>query len=712
MSVPAADPARPDAPEPGPPAPEILAERAHAADAREALRTMRQKVLDTATSQGDVVGDKYSNAVLREERRRRAEQLVDLPDVPPFFGRLDYAPGTVFEADPGDDGFTAARTPDGDRVYVGRRHVQDPAGTPLVIDWRAPVSVAFYRATRAEPMRVRNRRRFGFSGALLTAVEDEPLQGADTGSGGGGELLAAEIERPRVGPMRDIVATIQPEQDDLVRTALEESVCVQGAPGTGKTAVGLHRVAYLLYAHRDRLRRTGVLIIGPNTSFLSYIKGVLPALGEVAVGQTTVTELLTTPATGAPRGADTPEAARIKGDARMAEVIRRALWARPRAPEETLVVQRGARRLRIYPGELADILDELRAREVPYGAGRELLAHRIAHTVLSRLEAAGEVCDDRTHDQVRRDRAVRAAVNAMWPAADPAKVVLTLLSDPAALAAAAEGLLDPGEQRAVLWARPARGPKSARWSEADLALVDEAAQLVERRPSLGHIVVDEAQDLSPMQCRAIGRRCASGSVTVLGDIAQGTTPWAADDWPTLLAHLGKPEARLTVLDRGYRVPQQIISYASRLLPGIAPGLAPPVAVRRAPGSLTVERAAPGALADAVAAACQEALADEGSVGLIAADADTAALAERLAAEGLPALSQAERPDALGASRLVVVDATLAKGLEFDTVVVAEPSRIAAAEPRGARRLYVVLTRAVSRLRVLHSEPLPAELAAV
>jgi DNA helicase IV len=222
-------------------------------------------------------------------------------------------------------------------------------------------------------------------------------------------------------------------------------------------------------------------------------------------------------------------------------------------------------------------------------------------------------------------------------------------------------------------------------------------------------MVDEAQDLSPMQCRALGRRCVTGSLTVLGDIAQGTSAWAADDWPTLLTHLGKPDTRLAVLDRGFRVPAQIIEYATRLLPAIAPGLAAPTSVRRATGALQVTATTSDSLPDAVLRACEYRLTDEGSIGLIAADADTAGLYERLRTAGLDTALLGRHEDALESSRLVCVPASLAKGLEFDTVIVVEPGRVVAAEPRGLHRLYVVLTRAVSALHIIHAEPLPAAL---
>ncbi|CAM3811281.1 AAA family ATPase [Nocardiopsis rhodophaea] len=692
-------------PEPSPAVdPEIQAEREHLAASRGALRRMRDDVLATETP--TVFGDWVSTQVLQQARALRAEALEDIPDTPLFFGRLDFEPGTVFED--GQEGVEAPASDGVDRLHIGRRHVHDEHGRAMVLDWRAPISVAFYRATPQNPMNLRSRRRYGFDGnAQLTAFEDESLtDGFPEFSQLGGELLTAEIERPRTGPMRDIVATIQPEQDDLVRAELDTTLCVQGAPGTGKTAVGLHRIAYLLYTERKRLSRSGVAIVGPNRSFLSYIRNVLPALGEVDVTQTTVRELLETVPV---RRTDEADTARVKGDARMAEVIRRDLWSRLREPDATLVVQRGSRRWRLYPDELAALLDELRERGVSYGSGRDLLAHRIAHTILSQMEAAGEACDDRTHDQVRRTPAVKAAVTAVWPKADPVKLVLGLLTDADRLARAADGILSPEEQAAVMLPGRPRGPKSAKWSEADLALIDEAAALIERPETIGHLVVDEAQDLSPMQCRALGRRAASGSATVLGDIAQGTSPSATGDWPTLLHHLGKPDARLAVLDRGYRVPAQIIDFAARLLPAIAPGLGAPVAVRRSPGSLRVSPATAASYGATVVDACRAALKGEGSVGLIAADADITDLHRMLTAAGLDSDVLGETDDALEANRLVCVPASLAKGLEFDAVVTAEPSRIVAAEPRGLHRLYVVLTRAVSALHVVHADPLPEPL---
>src|SRR6266536_1746640 len=362
--------------------PVLAAERAHLQASRKFLRLMRENVLSLRALGGDPVSEEY----LKADLYRRAEPPHDLPDI-----------GSALP---------------GEQFHIGRRHVHDPDGHPVVIDWRAPVSRPFYRASQAEPMGLAHRRRFGFSGGELTAYEDEDFTSAgprEPGQAGRPDaplsrILIDEIERPRSGPMRDIVSTIQPDQDDIVRADAARTVCVQGAPGTGKTAVGLHRVAYLLYAHRERMNRGGVLVVGPNRAFLSYIRNVLPALGELNVTQVSVTDLL---ATVPVRAADSEPAARIKGDARMAAVLRRALWEQIGQPAEALMLARGSRRWRVPAHELAELADELRLRGVRYGTGREMLSHRIAHVILTRMEAAGESCDDRTHEAVRRTGQVR-----------------------------------------------------------------------------------------------------------------------------------------------------------------------------------------------------------------------------------------------------------------------------------------------------------------
>ncbi|MCJ1680613.1 AAA family ATPase [Streptomyces sp. APSN-46.1] len=646
----------------------------------------------------DVTANWVNAIVLQAQIDDRIKALADLSHTPLFFGRLNYlhAPGAEL-----------AEGAEGEQFYIGRRHVHDADGDPMVIDWRAPVSQPFYRASKADPQDIALRRRFGYTGGELTAYEDEHLSDP-TESAAVSKLLQQEIERPRVGPMRDIVATIQPEQDEIVRSGLSGSVCVQGGPGTGKTAVGLHRVAYLLYAHRDRLARTGTLVIGPNRSFLHYIEQVLPALGELEVKQATVEDLVARAGLEV-RGTDQAETAVVKGDARMARVLRRAVRSHVTPPTEPLMVVRGSRRWRIPAYELAEIVEELQNREIRYGAARDALPQRIAHAVLVRMEQAGEAPDDRVQDAVARNAAVKAAVKAIWPPVEPAKLVLRLLSDPSFLAEHAADVLSEDEQKLLLWQKPFRSVKAAQWSAADLVLIDEAADLVERTHSLGHVVLDEAQDLSPMQYRAVGRRCTTGSATVLGDLAQGTTPWATRSWDEALRHLGKPEAVLEELTAGFRVPREVIAYASRLLPAISPGLAPVSSVRETPGSLVVSPTAD--LTASVVEACRTSLGHEGSIGLIAADARIPELADALLTAGLPYLSPGEETTA--ESRLTLVPASLAKGLEYDYVVLDEPAAIVSGEPderTGLRRLYVCLTRAVSGLTALHATPLPSALA--
>jgi DNA helicase IV len=672
--------------------PVLKAERDELRRSREYLHMMREDVLGLSAMGGDPVSEEY----LKAELYHRAEALKDIPDTPLFFGRLDYA-GAVADA-PGVD---ADDTVSGHSFHIGRRHVHAPDGTPAVIDWRAPVSVPFYRASGGEPMGLDLRRRFGFAGGELTAYEDERFGAGSSAVHATSRILIDEIERPRSGPMRDIVATIQPDQDDIVRAGAGETVCVQGAPGTGKTAVGLHRVAYLLYAHREQATRRGVVVVGPNRAFLSYIRNVLPALGEMNVKQATVGELV---AAEAPRGADSETAAVIKGSARMAEVLHRALWSSLRPPAAPVVVPRGTRRFRVSAFDLDELVMELRVRGVRYGSGRELLEHRIAHVILTQMEAAGDACDDRTHESVRRSRPVRAAAEAMWPKVVAERLVFGLLSDLAALAAAASGILSAAEQAEIVWSSPVpRSPGSAKWSAADQVLIDEARDLISRTPSMAHVVVDEAQDLSPMEVRAIGRRCTTGAATVLGDIAQGTTAWATTSWSDLLVHLGKAGAEVRELAVGYRVPRQILDYASALLPLIAPELSPASSLRTDPGALHIARHPAAALPAAIAVACAEALEGAGSVAVIAADPSAGSLAAVLSAAGVPFGEPGSD------SRLTLVPVTLVKGLEFDHVIVVEPASIVAAEARGLQRLYVALTRAVSQLTILHAEDLPAAL---
>jgi DNA helicase IV len=678
----------------------LAAERAHLARAADCLTEMRA----AADAVVDAGVDAWASERLGVARAERLRSLAAEPGVPPFFGRTDTEPSG-----------RPAET-----FHIGRRHVRDAAGDPVVIDWRAPMSRPFYQASAADPQGLERRRRFGFSGGELTGYEDERLGAhssgpADSGSrvllpGSSSRVLLQEIERPRSGPMRDIVATIQPDQDDIVRAPLNESICVQGAPGTGKTAVGLHRAAYLLYTHGGQLARTGVLVVGPNRAFLRYIEQVLPTLGEVDVEQTTVPALT---ARVPVRGADAPEVAVLKGDARMAEVLRRALWGEISKPLDSIQVPLAGRRYRVPVERLKRYVDDLRRRSraeqdqqlLHYAAGRERLAMLLAEDARRQKEEAGGSPTDAETRRAARSSEVREFCDAVWPAREAAAVVCALWSDAGRLARAARGILDDDEQALLRWASAPRSVRTAPWTEADAVLVDEVAGLLERTPGYGHVVLDEAQDLSPMQCRAVARRLGAGSLTVLGDLAQATSPWSPSDWQETLAGLGRPGTVVRPLTRGYRVPGEVLDFANRLLPVIAPDLPAATAVRSEPGSLRLRpvTSMAGPLVEVVEQLC----AAPGSIGVVCADSAVAEVVALLVAAGVTAAALTDDGDA--DSAVAVVPATLAKGLEFDAVVVVDPAAIVAAEPRGLHRLYVVLTRAVSALVVLHRGDLPAPL---
>jgi DNA helicase IV len=623
---------------------ELELERVHLQTSRAALKAMRERAEVLFTVGDRVAGDAYTAEQLGRQMAQRIKELADNPDTPLFFGKLTLDEKEIF--------------------HIGRRHVTDAAGEPLVLDWRAPLSRKFYQASVKQRQQVAIRRRFGFNRGELTSFEDEHLdRGEELGTSSA--ILTAEIERPRVGPMRDIVATIQPEQDELVRAELDETICVQGAPGTGKTAVGLHRAAYLLYLHRERLKRSGVLIVGPNRGFLRYIADVLPALGEVDVDQSTMDDLLDHVPV---KGADAPEVAALKHDPRMAGELRKVLWARVKPPLGPIMVSDGSYRWRIDEGVLKRLIDEVRREEPPYALGRDRLQARVVALLQRQAEARrAESPSDSWLRKVARSKEVLAFLDHSWPAVKPEKVVAEFLADP-----------PPG------WEALQR--KTTRWTAADAVLIDEVAGLLDRTPSFGHIVVDEAQDLSPMQARALARRSGHGSLTVLGDLAQGTTPWAATDWRDILIHLDKAGGQIVPLSTGFRVPEVVLTLANNLLPELGVNVEPATSLRH-DGNLEVLES------NDIPSAVGRLLQREGSVGVIVPDALEAQIKSKL-------------PDD---PRLEVVPVKMVKGLEFDHVLVFEPADIVAAEPKGLNRLYVALTRAVTSLTVLYTKELPVAL---
>jgi DNA helicase IV len=671
---------------------ELQAERAMLEHARRCLAAMRRRTRSLRASGADP----YAVESVEWRLRQRVASLADDERTGLFFGRLDY---------------DATADPPEARFYVGRRHVSDAEGDPVVIDWRAGLAHPFYRASPTRRYGVRVRRRFGYRGGTLTSIQDEVLDLLDEAEAlaVADRVLVAEIERPRIGPMRDIVATIQPEQDDLIRAPLADTICIQGGPGTGKTAVGLHRAAFLLYEHRDRLARDGVLVVGPGPAYLAFIRDVLPGLGEVDVAQRSIEDLV---AEVEVTGTDTPEAAAVKAGERMAEVVRRAAFTHVRPPALPLEVHWRHRVVRLPARVLRQRVEELGSGDLRYLVARDHLRDWLVERCLRHLEhTEGLNALDNPAEVQRSLRArpeVRAFLQRTWPVVDPVRLVFRLLTERDFLAGAADGILSDPEQELLRWTRRPRSRKAAAWSVTDAFLVDEAVDVIGGTPTFGHVVADEAQDLSAMQLRAIGRRCRFGSATLLGDLAQRTTPWSAERWEDALGHLGRRSMRVEHLPRAFRAPAEVLDFANRLLPEIAPGVRPARSVRSVPGSLRVRAVTPGEATAAWRQALKEALAEDGSVGLVVDDRAVPAARTELTGRGVE-FREVDRFDT--DTRLALVPASAVKGLEFDQVVLVEPADIAdpALGATGLRRLYTALTRAVLGLTIVHAKPLPAAL---
>ena len=657
------------------PHPDLDAEQSYIDEAYRCLSAMRDRTARVADLE-DSAAEAVDSAIAQAHLRHRLASLdTDMDGL--SFGRLDEEAG--------------------DTWYVGRRHVEDARGDPVVVDWRADVAIPFYRATPVDTLGLSRRRRFLMTGKQLDDLYDEVFDDPDSVDaarhGGIPDPLLVELERERTGEMRDIVATIAAEQDEVIRAPLETCLVVQGGPGTGKTAVGLHRAAFLLYEHRRKLDVDGMLVIGPNPIFLRYIAQVLPSLGETAARQTTLERLLAGTAYRA-TGTDGDHAAAVKGDARLARVVARAVAGARRPPEEDLAVATAWGGVTVTAAALGAALHEVAARGVPHNVGRTAFrrqAARLVRTQLVRRRGDEAVPADELDTDLRRNRAWIRALDRAWPALTAPGAVRRLLTNRVALAEAADGLLGPDEQAAVL-RRPARKVSDEPWTVADLALLDEAEAAIAGPPrSYGHIVVDEAQDLSAMGLRALARRSPAASMTVLGDLAQATAPGAQESWDEAIAHLGAPStATRADLDLGYRVPASIMDMANGLLAEAAPGVTPCRSVR-AGGRPPVFVAAGADLGDEVRRAVAELAAEFGTVAVVVPDGLRAEVV------GLPDAVPVLRP-------------LEAKGLEFDAVVVVEPEAIAGGDARGLRLLYVALTRAVQELVVVHARPLPAGLA--
>ncbi|MEN3341803.1 MAG: hypothetical protein V7644_1207 [Actinomycetota bacterium] len=579
-------------------------------------------------------------------------------------------------------------------LYVGRRWVHDDAHDVLVANWQAPAARPFYTATPMDPQRVTQRRRFRTEGRRVVDISDEALDGSALEGASVSDFLLEELERRREGSMRDIVATIQSDQYRLITREPEGALVVQGGPGTGKTAVGLHRASWLLYTHREQLRR--VLVVGPNPTFMDYVSHVLPALGEEAVEQRAVSELLDRAEVGREEARDV---ARLKADPRLAATVRRAVELAVQPAPEELVLRVDGVFVSVKEREVAKLLEEALAASVALEHGRA----RFRMALLRRFyERYGELLGPlalRSFDELdaalRRNGFLTKYLNRVLPLPRPDKLVARLLVSPAALAEAAEGILEPDEQRLLLRERPRR-LADLRWSEHDLPLLDEARTLVEGPPrSYGHVIVDEAQDLTPMQLLAISRRAVDGSLTILGDVAQATGPVVYDRWQELEEYLpARANVSIEELRHAYRVPAEIMELALPLLELIAPDVEPPIAYRQGGEAPRFVRAG---VEELLAEALREA-------------AGLAELDGLLAIIGPRSLATPDPGHPFDETSVPVLTPREAKGLEFDHVVVLEPALIVEeGGDSGLRELYVALTRPTKTLVVVHARPLPGPL---
>jgi hypothetical protein len=745
----------------GPPAhPELAEEQAYIDAAYARLDAMRSAAARVAAGFSEVGAGGTHQARLERDvadsvtRRRLA--ALDIGSAPLVFGRLDR---------------TQDFAPADRRFYIGRLAVNDEQQEPLVVDWRAPVAEPFYRATGVAPMGVVRRRHFLTRpgvGRELAAIDDEVFDRDAADAAGlsavGEAALLAALDRARTGRMGDIVATIQAEQDEAIRADVAGPLIVSGGPGTGKTAVALHRAAYLLYTYRKRLGSQGVLLVGPSPIFLRYIDQVLPSLGEDEVTLATAAGLKPQYRVAA---VDAPEVAIVKGDARMARVIKRALRDREHPLPRDVVFALDGIVLRITRRESRRLIERYSRRRGTHNEQRPHLSRSLIDHLRGQYRRAlgAAAPDDADWDRelgnrLRRVPEVRAALERMWPVLSGAELVHDLFSFEGLVHSAADGILSREHQARLVRTR-SPNVREVAWTEADLALIDEAdsllgspdaarprrrrnrrrfdddaatrvaadlgvggfltpAQISERYGAttgpasddsseprtFGHVLVDEAQDLSPMQWRMLARRCPSGSMTLVGDFGQASRAGSASGWDEVQSliptHVAVRHVTLTV---NYRTPAEIMAVAARVLAAAAPDLEAPESVRAtgvAPEFVAVDA---HRVLDEVHRRAAEAIPRPGTKAIIAPPDHHAALVDALRDLG----AMAGSADALDAP-IAVLGPVEAKGLEFDEVIVVEPAALVQPDRRGLRLLYVTLTRATRRLQLVHAQPLPEALA--
>jgi len=761
---------------------EVARERAYVHSLYERLDRIRdsvQRELDAVRASGEAGGTHQSRTERDAFARIYEDRVAQLREIDErlAFGRLELQPV------------------DGEPVYhyIGRIGLRDEDQQPILLDWRVPQASAFYQATAATPLGARSRRHLHSRGRDVIGVDDEvfdqALLDAEQNELQGEAALMAALGRERTGRMHDIVATIQAEQDRIIRSDLHGALVVQGGPGTGKTAVALHRAAYLLYSHRERLASAGVLIVGPSRSFLEYIEAVLPSLGETGVVTASLGTLF--PGIEATEE-DRPEVAALKGSLEMARLLARAVKYRQVIPTEDRVVEIDGERITIPAQLIRDAMQRAWETHRPHNVARvtfnKVAIAAIAALLADELRRRGRAIDDSDaallREDVRTAYDVKVALNTAWMPLTPEKLIRDLYARPNWLATITQRWAP--EKRALLL----RG-RDEPFTIGDIPLLDEAAELLGENPvadtaarerereakrnlenaqaairnmgveglvdarqladsfaegagyrasaaelavsdrtwTFGHIVVDEAQELSPMQWRLLVRKNPLKSFTIVGDVAQVASAAGTGDWASALGPVFKEAWRLEELTVNYRTPAQISEAAEAMAAANGVPITPTTAVRHGdwPVEIVHVRALDddelgdegrGDLADPLVDAILDAVAELRSEDGGAGEAGSVAIiAPAAEADGLElALTTALGTDTIarGASGLRRPVALLtpqdAKGLEFDAVVVVEPGDIVADGPRGAGALYVAMTRATQRLVLIASGALPAGIA--
>ena len=669
---------------------------------------------------------RYERDVFDEAVFNRLTQL-DLGDAALVFGRIDRA----VDGDSGAAGATES-------FHIGRLAVADEHADPVVVDWRAPVAEPFYRATGRDPLGLVRRRHFHVHGRQLLGLEDELFGEGHLGIGAedddagahtterpdgirGYSTLLAALERGRTGQLGDIVATIQGEQDEIIRSPQPGVLVVQGGPGTGKTVVALHRAAYLLYTFRFPLEDQGVLVIGPNRVFLRYIERVLPSLGEAGIEQVVLADLVHDVqwARYAIDPPDNPLAARVKGDLRISLVVDKAVTDRERPLRDDLRVPFRTGFVRLRAEESARIVRTAQRRFRKHNAARRWVEGEVWAAMTAGWHD-DEVTVAQVKEAVRSLPEVRAALERMWPVLTPAQLLHDLYGSRALLKLAGAKHLSEEEYLSLYRERKA-DVADVRWTEHDVAVLDEARSYLGARPAkgaakpddpdeirtYGHIVVDEVQDLTPMQLRMVSRRSLNGSMTVVGDIAQATGALAPDSWDDVLQHLPATRgSRVIGLSVGYRIPAQIMELANRVMMAATPSLRAPTSVREGDEHPEIVHVAPSELLTAVVAATKDldASVADGNIAVVVPDAMFERVSKALSDAGIEHGKATRSGLEMG---ITVVPVSVVKGLELDGVIVVEPADIVAGEQQGLRALYVALTRSTKRLTIVHAQPLPA-----